>query len=283
MRSNCVRLPPRGYSLLVCYFLSHSNHGDLASSLQPGITEELYFSFDQEEILRSSHRGNFLEDVDEEVMKRSVITPDFERKERVPAVNQSRYTLQKMRKVCNPHSTKFSFISLFQSSWQNCVRCITNLSFLRLRERSRLARHGLTCQHHRSHPSWRMTSRLSRCVPPWTPPATTRLTTPRKLPDTSRHVHLTLCSSVFLVSSQVGVEESSLYWSQFCFSSPPRWDVWWVGQQTSTLAESLGDGRSRRWWRSCLLVKSSGGTSWHTSKKPTSWIWISSATKVTGS
>ena len=103
--------PPRGYSLLVCYFLSHSNHGDLASSLQPGITEELYFSFDQEEILRSSHRGNFLEDVDEEVMKRSVITPDFERKERVPAVNHSRYTLQKMRKVCNPHSTKFRLLS----------------------------------------------------------------------------------------------------------------------------------------------------------------------------
>ena len=169
------------------------------------------------------------------------------------------------------------------SSWQDSVRCITNLSFLRLRERNRLARPGLTCQHHRSHLSWGMTSRLSRCVPPWTPPATTRLTTPRKLPDTSRHVHLTPCSSVLLVSSQVGVESSSLHWSQFCFSSLPRWDVWWVGQQTSTLAESLGDGRSKRWWRSCLLVKSSGGTSWHTSKKPTSWIWISSATKVTGS
>ena len=57
-----------------------------------------------------------MEDIDEEVMKRSVITPDFERKERVPAVNQSRYTLQKMRKVCNPHNTKFSFISLLLGS-----------------------------------------------------------------------------------------------------------------------------------------------------------------------
>ena len=75
----------------------------LASSLQPGITEELYFSFDQEEILRSSHRGTFLEDVDE-VMKRSIITPDFERKERVPAISQSRYTLQKIRKVCNHYT-----------------------------------------------------------------------------------------------------------------------------------------------------------------------------------
>ena len=111
---------PQGPQFYWFVNFSHSNHGGLASSLQPGITEELYFSFDQEEILRSSHRGNFLEDIDEEVMKRSVITPDFERKERVPAVNQSRYTLQKMRKVCNPHNTKFSFISLFlgETHWK---------------------------------------------------------------------------------------------------------------------------------------------------------------------
>jgi len=71
----------------------------LASSLQPAITEDLYFSFDQEEILRSSNKGIFVEDVDKELMKRSVITPDFERKERAPAMSQSRYTLQKTRKV----------------------------------------------------------------------------------------------------------------------------------------------------------------------------------------
>lgn len=87
------------FSQLIISLHSFSLSLGLASSLQPAITEDLYFSFDQEEILRSSNKGIFVEDVDKELMKRSVITPDFERKERAPAMSQSRYTLQKTRKV----------------------------------------------------------------------------------------------------------------------------------------------------------------------------------------
>ena len=79
-----------------------------SSQLDPGpdMTDQLYFSFDLEGVVgRRGHRGLSLSvgggksDPHSELMKKSVITADFEKREYAPAISQSRYTAQKMKKV----------------------------------------------------------------------------------------------------------------------------------------------------------------------------------------
>ena len=61
--------------------------------------EELYFSYDRDTILSQPHSSLVVDDLDKDLMKRSVITPDFEKKECAPPVFQSRVALKKMKKV----------------------------------------------------------------------------------------------------------------------------------------------------------------------------------------
>ena len=65
------------------------------------MTKDLYFSYSKDAILNSP-RGSTLAvgDVDGELMKKSIITADLEKKELVPPASLSRYALQKQRKVC---------------------------------------------------------------------------------------------------------------------------------------------------------------------------------------
>ena len=65
------------------------------------MTKELYFSYSKEAILKSPRGGSrVIGDDDGELMKKSIITADFEKKELVPPASLSRYALQKQRKVC---------------------------------------------------------------------------------------------------------------------------------------------------------------------------------------
>lgn len=78
-----------------------------ASSLDPGqdMKGQLYFSFDVESLVGGCGKGRSLveqrggHDPHYELMKKSVITPDFEKKESAPPINRSRYAIQKMKKV----------------------------------------------------------------------------------------------------------------------------------------------------------------------------------------
>ena len=47
----------------------------------------------------ASRARELLLELDADLLKRSVITPDFEKKEVAPPINQSRFALQKLRKV----------------------------------------------------------------------------------------------------------------------------------------------------------------------------------------
>jgi hypothetical protein len=81
-----------------------------SSSLDPGqdIMGELYFSFDVESLVGGCGKGRGLveqrggRDPHHALMKKSVITPDFEKRESAPPINQSRYAIQKMKKVWLP-------------------------------------------------------------------------------------------------------------------------------------------------------------------------------------
>ena len=78
-----------------------------SSSLDPGqeMKEDLYFSFDVESlVVDGCGKGRSLvehgrRDPHRELMKKSVITPDFEKRESAPPINHSRYAIQKMKKV----------------------------------------------------------------------------------------------------------------------------------------------------------------------------------------
>ena len=86
-----------------------------SSSLDPGqdMMGDLYFSFDVESLVGGCDKGRGLvekrggRDPHHDLMKKSVITPDFEKKESAPPINNSRYAIQKMKKVlsqlCNCH------------------------------------------------------------------------------------------------------------------------------------------------------------------------------------
>ena len=65
----------------------------LSSSLDPGIKikDSVYFEFG---VTQACARSG-----EEMVMKRSVVTSDFETKEKVPAVFPSRHQVEKMKKV----------------------------------------------------------------------------------------------------------------------------------------------------------------------------------------
>ena len=64
------------------------------------MTKELYFSYSKEAILSPSQGSSLVVgDVDGELMKKSIITADLEKKELVPPASLSRYALQKQKKV----------------------------------------------------------------------------------------------------------------------------------------------------------------------------------------
>lgn len=82
------------------------------SKLDPGqeMKGELYFSFDVESLMGGRGKGRSLleqkggHDPYHELMKKSVITPDFEKRESAPPISKSRYAIQKTKKVwygCN--------------------------------------------------------------------------------------------------------------------------------------------------------------------------------------
>ncbi len=81
----------------------------LASALDPGPGPELYFSCDTDTMIDALMvpRGGsgHLSGGDGGIMKRSVLTSDFEKKESVPPSYQSRYTKKKENKV-SFHSTE---------------------------------------------------------------------------------------------------------------------------------------------------------------------------------
>ena len=78
-----------------------------SSSLDPGqdMMGDLYFSFDVESLVGGCGKGRGLvgqrggRDPHHDLMKKSVITPDFEKKESAPPISNSRYVIQKMKKV----------------------------------------------------------------------------------------------------------------------------------------------------------------------------------------
>ena len=77
------------------------------SSLDPGqdLMGELYFSFDVESLVGGCGKGRSLleqrggHDPHHKLMKKSIITPDFEKRESAPPISHSRYAIQKMKKV----------------------------------------------------------------------------------------------------------------------------------------------------------------------------------------
>ena len=69
-----------------------SGFSTLASSLQPYMKEKPYFSFRQEDILASASKPHPpWEDNDQQLMARSVITPDFVISETAPPISSSMY------------------------------------------------------------------------------------------------------------------------------------------------------------------------------------------------
>ena len=78
----------------------------LSSTLQPRLKEKLYFSFNKKDILASSSatgksKSSSWETGDEHLLAKSIITPDFEKKERAPPLVISKYARAKARKVCS--------------------------------------------------------------------------------------------------------------------------------------------------------------------------------------
>lgn len=131
---------------------------DLASSLDPGPLPQLYFSCDPEQLEsrllggHSTRSRSRLETVEEEVMKKSVLSADFEQLECAPAMTQSRYAISKMRKVC--------VLSLLprQPNQDNTLYCM----HYRQRRIRVVVANGSTCQPPTSPHSSRMTSSCSR-------------------------------------------------------------------------------------------------------------------------
>lgn len=77
-------------------------HTGLATSLQPCMTEKPYFSLTTKGALKSSSLSSTSRpglDSEEELMKNSVVTSDFEKKEVAPPMYVSKYAKAKARKV----------------------------------------------------------------------------------------------------------------------------------------------------------------------------------------
>ena len=79
---------------------------ELSSHLDPGteMNGQLYFSFDVESVVSGRGKGNPPldqggRDPHHELMKKSVITADFEKRESAPPISRSRYAIEKMKKV----------------------------------------------------------------------------------------------------------------------------------------------------------------------------------------
>ena len=129
------------------------NIGELSSSLDPGpeMKGELYFSFDVESVTDRQGKVKLSQDQGgrdphHKLMKKSVITPDFEKRESAPPITQSRYAIQRMKKVRYHNSITGRCVVIVGVVMTPC----------RLRERGRLEEGGLTCQHLSSHQNSRM-------------------------------------------------------------------------------------------------------------------------------
>ena len=75
---------------------------ELASSLQPHLDESIYFSYDPvkaKDTDASKQKRTLCHNEVDSLLKKSVITSDFEKKECAPPINRSRYSLEKSRKV----------------------------------------------------------------------------------------------------------------------------------------------------------------------------------------
>lgn len=80
---------------------------EVSSSLDPGpdVMGQLYLKFDLESVVEKHGKrhpqplGQGGRDPLHELMKKSVITADFEKREAAPPISQSRYAAQKMKKV----------------------------------------------------------------------------------------------------------------------------------------------------------------------------------------
>lgn len=78
---------------------------ELSSFLQPQLDQTPYFSFDPvradgTDSSRQASSALYEKEVDS-LLKKSVITPDFEKKECAPPINQSRRFLERSMKVCS--------------------------------------------------------------------------------------------------------------------------------------------------------------------------------------
>lgn len=94
-----------------------SGFSTLASSLQPCMKEKPYFSLRQEDILASASKPcPPWEDTDQQLMARSVITPDFEKRETVPPVHTSKYARARARKVSRHTWTYHRYCNLSLTS-----------------------------------------------------------------------------------------------------------------------------------------------------------------------
>ena len=78
----------------------------LASELDPGPQPQLYFTSDPDKMVtalmgssRCEKRVCSQKQAPKDLLKKSIITSDFERKECAPPISQSRYAVKRMKKV----------------------------------------------------------------------------------------------------------------------------------------------------------------------------------------
>ena len=101
----------------------------LSSSLNAGPQPELYFSCDPDQMLHSlftSHTRGIVgggRGEEEEVMRKCVITADFEKKERVPPITTSKYARKKLTKVStNPSNFSVPVDGSFLAEKQRIIK-----------------------------------------------------------------------------------------------------------------------------------------------------------------
>ena len=90
----------------------------LATFLKPSMKETLYFSYSRKKgILRTPGKASTTwgDNQEDELMKKSVITPDFEKKEAAPPMYVSKYARARARKVSQ--YLTFSHYTSFTKSW----------------------------------------------------------------------------------------------------------------------------------------------------------------------
>lgn len=128
--------------------------GELCCSLdhRTNVARQLYFSFDVESVVRGhSSRAQPLcqggHDPHHKLMKKSIITPDFEKRDSVPPISQSRYTMEKTKKV--------RWCTYSAALERDLVLKFSHMC--RRGERNPLEESGLICQHHSLQMSSKMT------------------------------------------------------------------------------------------------------------------------------